>query len=478
MGEVIGRGGMAEVFAGTDRRLGRQVAIKLLLPTMAARPDIRVRFEAEARAAASLSHPNAVAVFDTGEHDGVPYIVMERLGGETLGDRMAAGPVDPAWLVTVATEVLGALGAAHALGLIHRDVKPANILLGADGRAMVADFGIAKSLEAGDGADLTSPGELLGTSAYLAPERLDGIAASSRSDLWALGVVLYEALTGCKPFSGPTALATARAVMSGAHRPLAEVRPDLDPGLVAVVERAMAYDPSARFASAEDMAEALASPVAAAATIADTVNVVGAAAAAGAVAGRTQVLANDDIHEPVAMAAAASGPRRDWLRPALIGVVLAGLAVLVVVLVMRAGSSGRSPTSAAGGPTSTASKVTTTVASTTGTAQQLRDAAGRLNAGDGPLATNLASRLQTLADQVQAGGGGTEATALLATTVGLARAGQLSPGAATAVTQVLARVPGIDQSVVNALTTNTAPTTAAPQPAPAPASGKERRGKG
>ncbi len=469
VGEVIGRGGMAEVFAGTDRRLGRQVAVKLLLPAMAAQPDIRTRFEAEARAAASLSHPNAVAVFDTGEFDGVPYIVMERLGGETLGDRMAGGPVDPAWLVKVMSEVLGALGAAHAVGLIHRDVKPANILLGADGRAMVADFGIAKSLEAGDGGDLTNTGQLLGTPAYIAPERLEGIAAGPRSDLWALGVVAYEALAGFKPFSGPTTMATARAVMSGTHRPLSEARPDLDTGLVATIERAMAHDPSARFTSAQEMATALSSSTGVAATLADTVNVAGA--------GATQVLAGGDIDDPAAAAPATSRVRRDWLQRGLIGVVLAGLAILVVFLVVRAGSSSRAPSPAAGGTSSTRSQVTTTVASpAAGVAQQLRDTAGRLGPADGSMAATLASRLQALAGQVQAGGGGSDATALVATTVGLAKAGQLTASAAATVVQVLARVPGIDQSVVDALTRTAAPPTAAPTTV-APAPGKGKRGK-
>ncbi|MDQ6798356.1 MAG: serine/threonine protein kinase [Actinomycetota bacterium] len=465
MGEVIGRGGMAEVFAGTDRRLGRQVAIKLLRPDMAARPDIRTRFEAEARAAASLSHPNAVAVFDTGEYDGVPYIVMERLGGETLGDRMAAGPVDPAWLVTVATEVLGALSAAHTVGLMHRDVKPANILLGADGRAMVADFGIAKSLEAADGGDLTNTGELLGTPAYLAPERLDGSAAGPRSDLWALGVVLYEALAGFKPFSGPTALATARAVMSGTHKPLSEVRPDLEPGLVATVETAMAHDPAKRFASAEDMAAALTTPAADAATIADNVKLAGA--------GGTQVLDPGLINDPAAVATPTPPPQRAWLRPALTAVVLAGLAILLVVLVVRARSSDRTPTSATPGPTSASLRTTTTASATGGIAQQLRDTAAGLGADDGSMAPTVASRLQAVADQVQAGGGGSEATALLATTVGLARAGQLTSSAAATVAQALVRVPGIDRSVVDALTNNVTPTTADLTPTP----GKGKKGK-
>ncbi|HWC12642.1 MAG TPA: serine/threonine-protein kinase, partial [Acidimicrobiales bacterium] len=262
VGELLGRGGMAEVRAGTDRRLGRPVAIKFLLPEMAARADIRTRFEAEARAAASLSHPNAVAVFDTGEHDGAAYIVMERLPGETLADRMGARPPDAGGadvdaVRTLATEVLGALGAAHAAGRVHRDGKPANILGAADGRAKVADFGIAKSVQDTPAGDLTLTGQLLGTPAYLAPERLDGAPASPQADIWSLGVVLYELLAGVRPFVADTPLGIARAAAAGAHRPLAEARPDLDPALVAAVERAIDPDPSARFASAPEMAAAL-----------------------------------------------------------------------------------------------------------------------------------------------------------------------------------------------------------------------------
>ncbi len=216
----LGRGGMAEVRAGTDLRLQRPVAVKFLLPEMAAREDIRRRFEAEACAAASLSDPHAVAVYDTGEHEGLPYIVMERLPGETLADRIATGPQDPAWVRQVAGEVLAALGAAHAAGLVHRDVKPGNILITADDHAKIADFGIAKSLEASDGSlDLTGTGQLLGTPAYLPPERLDGGPATAQSDLYSLGVVLYEALTGRCPFPGETPVATAMAIVAGDYPP-------------------------------------------------------------------------------------------------------------------------------------------------------------------------------------------------------------------------------------------------------------------
>jgi serine/threonine protein kinase len=245
---------MAEVYAATDRRLRRDVAVKLLLPAMAVRPDVRRRFEAEARAAASLSHPNAVAVFDTGEHEGVAYIVMERLPGETLADRLTGGPVDPGWVRGLARDVLGALSAAHAAGIVHRDVKPGNILLTPDGSAKIADFGIATSLD----ADPTSASHLIGTPAYLAPERLDGAPASPRSDLYSLGVVLYEALAGAKPFPGDVPVAVAHSVHEGAHAPLADARPEVDAGLVGVVEKAMARDPEARFPSAAAMAAALA----------------------------------------------------------------------------------------------------------------------------------------------------------------------------------------------------------------------------
>jgi non-specific serine/threonine protein kinase/serine/threonine-protein kinase len=258
LGSPLGRGGMADVLAGVDRRLARPVAVKVLRPEMAVRDDVRLRFEAEARAAARLSHPNVVAVYDTGEDGGRPYIVMERLPGKTLADCIAEGPVDTGWLLQAAADVLAALGAAHAAGIVHRDVKPGNVLVAEDGTAKISDFGIAKSAEVASGADLTATGQLIGTPAYLAPERLAGAPATFLSDLYSLGVVLYEAFSGQKPFAGDSFVAVARAAQDGIHRPLAELRPDLDPRVTAVVERAMEPDPPRRFASAEEMAEALA----------------------------------------------------------------------------------------------------------------------------------------------------------------------------------------------------------------------------
>jgi serine/threonine-protein kinase len=238
LGEVIGRGGMGEVRAGTDRRLGRPIAVKLLRADLADDPEIRARFEGEARAAARLAHPNVVAVFDTGEVDGQPFIVMERLPGDTLADAIAREPLSPDAARRMAGQMLGALQVAHDAGIVHRDVKPGNLLRADDGSWKVADFGIAKSTEAA--VDLTLTGKLIGTPAYLAPERIAGRAATPASDIYSAGVVLAEALTGAHPDDDD-----------------AEPRRDLDPALAAVVSRAMAQDPAQRFASADEMREAL-----------------------------------------------------------------------------------------------------------------------------------------------------------------------------------------------------------------------------
>jgi serine/threonine protein kinase len=348
---------MAEVRAGTDLRLQRPVAVKFLLPEMAAREDIRRRFEAEACAAASLSDPHAVAVYDTGEHDGLPYIVMERLPGETLADRIATGPQDPAWVRQVAGEVLAALGAAHAAGMVHRDVKPGNILITADNHAKIADFGIAKSLEASDGSlDLTGTGQLLGTPAYLPPERLDGGPATAQSDLYSLGVVLYEALTGECPFPGETPVATAMAIVAGEYPPLDEVRPGLDPALVSTVQRAMATDPAQRFDSAAAMAAALAvrDPTVA---MVDDLTLVHAAAPGTAILDHPVMSETTEV--PLALASTPVGPRRSRapLAAALVALVL--VALLVAALNRGDGGGPNQPVSA---QTETTQPAPTTVA--------------------------------------------------------------------------------------------------------------------
>ena len=256
---VLGRGGMAEVRDGWDIRLDRPVAIKLLYPVFATQPDSRLRFAVEARAAAGLNHPHIVSVHDSGEHAGVPYIVMERLSGQTLADTIAGGPLTQPHVRSTLDDVLSALTAAHAEGVLHRDIKPANILFSASGRAKLADFGIAK----GPGAAHTMTGEIVGTMAYLSPNRMAGRPATVADDLYAVGAVGYEALTARRAFPQENLAALARAVAEETPWPLASLRPDVDPALASVIERAMARDPGWRFGSADEMRAALSGRVAA-----------------------------------------------------------------------------------------------------------------------------------------------------------------------------------------------------------------------
>jgi serine/threonine-protein kinase len=251
---VIGRGAMADVRSGEDLRLGRSVAVKLLHENLAALAEPRRRFEEEARAAARLTDPNVVAIYDTGEHRGRPFIVMEMLPGRTLRDELAEGPLSEARAREVILHVLRAVRAAHAAGVIHRDIKPANILMTAAGEAKVADFGIAKVAES---SDLTATGLLVGTPSYLAPECVTGQAATAASDVYAVGVVLYEALSGSRPFTGATPLAVCHAIASEAPTPLRELCPNMSGDLIAVVDRAMAKEPKARYRSADEMIAAL-----------------------------------------------------------------------------------------------------------------------------------------------------------------------------------------------------------------------------
>jgi serine/threonine protein kinase len=248
---VLGRGGMAEVRDGWDTRLNRAVAIKQLHPGFNAQPDIQQRFQVEARAAAGLNHPNIVAVHDCGEHDGVPFIVMERLPGGTLADQIAQGPLPQARVQSILGGVLAALATAHAAGILHRDIKPGNILIAPGGRMKLADFGLAKSA----GAAHTMTGQIVGTLAYLSPERLAGVPASVADDLYAVGIVGYEALAGRQAFAGDNIAALVHAILHDHPPPLHTLRPDVDPRLALVIGRAMARD--SRFTSADDMRAAL-----------------------------------------------------------------------------------------------------------------------------------------------------------------------------------------------------------------------------
>jgi eukaryotic-like serine/threonine-protein kinase len=255
LGERLGHGGMGEVFAAHDLRLDREVALKLLRADLAEQDGMRERVVAEARLAARLTHPHVVGVLDTGEQDGRPFVVMERLSGRTLRDELADGPMPPERVRDVGLQVLRALAAAHALGIVHRDVKPGNVLDAGVGTWKVADFGIAKWVHADE--TLTGTGELLGSPSYLAPERIEGQQAGPASDLYAVGVLLYEALCGRKPFEGDDPFSLAAAIREGAFEPPGSIHPGADPEIVAAIERAMRLDPAERYESAEVMAAAL-----------------------------------------------------------------------------------------------------------------------------------------------------------------------------------------------------------------------------
>jgi hypothetical protein len=251
----LARGGMGDVYRATDTQLGRTVAIKVLANRYADDDSVRERFKREALAAARLSgSPNTVTIFDVGESDGHPYIVMELLEGGTLEDRLRAnGAQDPADVLRWLEQAAGALDAAHAAGVVHRDVKPGNLLLNTRGEVSVADFGVASAV----GLDsMTMTGTVLGTAGYLSPEQAKGERATPASDRYALGVVAYELLTGERPFASDSSTAEAAAHV---HAPIpspsqhGDVPPELDP----VLRRALAKDPAERYASSADFVAAL-----------------------------------------------------------------------------------------------------------------------------------------------------------------------------------------------------------------------------
>jgi eukaryotic-like serine/threonine-protein kinase len=253
--ELLGQGGMATIYRARDAQLDRDVAVKLLRPEFGQDPDFLARFRDEARSAASLSHPNIVAVFDSGEEGSDPYIVMELVEGQDLASILREnGPLAPRQAARVAAEVAKALHAAHVRGIVHRDVKPSNILIGRDGRVKVADFGIARAM---DDAQLTLPGVTMGSVHYFAPEQARGEPATAASDVYALGIVLFEMLTGQRPFSGDGAAAIALARLTTTPPHPSALRTSVPAELDGIVVRAMALAPADRFASAAAMAGAL-----------------------------------------------------------------------------------------------------------------------------------------------------------------------------------------------------------------------------
>ena len=252
----LGRGGMAVVYLARDVRLDRPVAIKLLPPERAAHDKLRDRFMREARTAARLSHPHIVPIHAVDEVRGYVFYVMSYIDGETLAERVAnRGPLPPREASRVLQEVASALAAAHGQGIVHRDVKPGNILLErAAGRAMVTDFGIARLTDGGD----TAAGELLGTPEYMSPEQAGGAAVDARSDLYSLGVVAYYMVSGQLPFTAPSVQAVLAKQLTQVPAPVANVAAGIPRSLANAIDTCLIKDPSRRFQSAESFADALA----------------------------------------------------------------------------------------------------------------------------------------------------------------------------------------------------------------------------
>lgn len=254
LGPELGHGGMARVLRGTDRQLGRHVAIKVLSPPYDRDQAFVERFRREAHAAARLNHPSIVAVYDTGSDDGTHYIVTELVEGETLAELLARGePLPPQRVVDISTEIARALAAAHERGVVHRDVKPGNVMLTPEGRVKVVDFGIARAAGVESG---TRSGLVLGSAPYLSPEQARGEPGDERSDIYALGCVMYEMLTGQPPFTADTPVATLYLHVHEQAPPpssVGEVPADLE----AIVLRCLEKDPAARFQSATEFEHAL-----------------------------------------------------------------------------------------------------------------------------------------------------------------------------------------------------------------------------
>src|SRR6266496_2757220 len=251
VGRLLGAGGMAEVYEGHDRLLARRMAIKILLSQYAHDPAFLERFRREAQSAASLSHPNIVSVFDTGSDGDTWFIVMELVAGNTLRDLIHLhGPVHPARAAEICSEVAGALAVAHARGIVHRDVKPGNVMLTTEGKVKVMDFGIARATAV---PSITQTSAVVGTAQYIAPEQAQGLEVDGRTDVYALGCCLYEMVTGQVPFSGPTPVAIAYRHVREEPTPPRALNPDVPPPLERVCLKAMAKRPEDRYQTAAEM---------------------------------------------------------------------------------------------------------------------------------------------------------------------------------------------------------------------------------
>ncbi|MDB5280854.1 MAG: pknB, partial [Ferruginibacter sp.] len=250
IGELIGRGGMADVRLGTDARLGRRVAIKLLKPSLANDPAFRTRFRREAQDAAKMAHPTIVRIFDAGEETitdpsgreaQIPFIVMEHVDGRLLKDIIAEGPVEPKEATRIIEQVLTALEYSHRAGVVHRDIKPGNIMIANNGQVKVMDFGIARAISESS-ATIAETSAIVGTAQYFSPEQARGETVDARTDLYSTGVVLFELLTGQAPFRGENPVAVAYQHVNQNPVAPSTLNPKVSPALDAVVLRALSKD--------------------------------------------------------------------------------------------------------------------------------------------------------------------------------------------------------------------------------------------
>jgi serine/threonine-protein kinase len=264
----LGAGGMGEVYRAHDPRLGREVALKILPPGVAARPDRLARFEREARAVAALSHPNIVTIHSIEEADGLRFLTMELVEGESLDRLLARGPLSVERVFAIALPLSEALVAAHGKGIVHRDLKPGNVMTTPDGRVKVLDFGLAKLAAPAEdprpdaatrtaGAPLTMAGQVMGTVPYMAPEQLRGVDVDERADLFAFGVILYELLAGRRPFDGGSSPDLISAILRDEPPPIRAARPDAPALLERIVGRCLEKEPGARFPSASELRDEL-----------------------------------------------------------------------------------------------------------------------------------------------------------------------------------------------------------------------------
>jgi serine/threonine-protein kinase len=250
----VGSGGMAEVYCAEDTQLGRRVAVKLLHERFAQDAEFVERFRREASSAASLSHANIVSVYDRGEWGGTYYIAMEFLDGRSLDSIVREdAPLPPERAIELTEQVLRAARFAHRRDVVHRDLKPHNVIIDDEGRVKVTDFGIARA----GASEITQTGSIMGTARYLSPEQAQGQAVGARSDLYAVGIMLYELLTGTVPFEGESVVAIALRHLSEPPRPPSTIVPSISPNLDAIVMRALEKDPERRFADADEFLSAL-----------------------------------------------------------------------------------------------------------------------------------------------------------------------------------------------------------------------------